>query len=288
MKNPPPSGGRAAALLLCLSSVLALAACAGAWKDGAGGAHGPAASPANATPTPQAGAGPGGEFLQRTVEVAGRRYGYQLYNPAGTQPGEKRPVLLFLHGTGEGFLPAPRKEGEVGLAPEVMREQIRAPFVAVFPHCPDCHQWTNAGGEALALAALDAAVAEFGGDPERLYLTGVSMGGIGAWHLASRHPNKFAAVVVVSGRSPSEGRSKDPYGEVARAIGRTPVWVFHGAEDAVVPTRKGRLMRDALERAGAVYTYTEYPGVGHNAWERAYAEREMWDWLARQRLGRKD
>lgn len=226
-----------------------------------------------------------GDFHQRTAEVGGARYHYQVYAPPGGTAAARRPVLLFLHGSGECG-EGERVETKVGLSPEVMRDPARFPFVAVFPRCKCGVNWTEPAMEALALAALDAAVEEFGGDPERLYLTGVSMGGIGAWHLASRRPGKFAAVVPVCGRSPLKGLSKDPYGEVARRVGGTPVWIFHGSEDANVPVYQARLLHEALAHRGGNVRYTEYEGVGHNAWDRAYTDPELWEWLQAQKLNR--
>jgi predicted esterase len=263
---------------LCILLSLASAACSRRAADAGGDAR-----PKDEGAQVRASPAPAGEFLQRTVEVRGARYAYQVYVPAPDASGAKRPVLLFLHGSGERGA-GPRSQDEVGLSADVMRDASRFPFVAVFPRCKAGADWTDPEMEALALAALDAAVAEFGGDAGRLYLTGVSMGGTGAWHLASRHPGKFAALVPVCGRSPLKGISRDPYGEVARKVGRTPVWIFHGSEDGNVPVYQARMLRDALDAAGGDFKYTEYEGVGHNAWDRAYTDPELWEWLGRQRL----
>jgi predicted peptidase len=140
--------------------------------------------------------------------------------------------------------------------------------------------------EALALGALDDAVREYSGDEERLYLTGVSMGGIGSWQFAARHPGKFAAVVPVSGRSPLRGLAEDPEEEIARRIGNTPAWVFHGTEDQIVSVEGSRRIVAALRRLGNNANYTEYAGVGHNSWDKAYAEPELVPWLLSHRLRR--
>ena len=150
--------------------------------------------------------------------------------------------------------------------------------------------------QAQALAALDQSIAEFNGDKERVYLTGISMGGYGSWKMASENPNKFAAIAPVCGgiRPPAlpsvpaaataTSETADPYREAARKIGATPVWIFHGGEDRVVPRDESRKMNDAIKTAGGTVKYTEYEGVGHNSWDRAYSDAELMTWMLGQKL----
>ena len=131
--------------------------------------------------------------------------------------------------------------------------------------------------------AIDQTITEFGADARRVYLAGVSMGGFGAWHFASQHPRRFAAVVSICGGSPVV--SGDRFGTVARGVGRTPVWVFHGAEDRIVPVSESRRMVEALRAVeGSRVRYSEYAGVGHNVWMNALAEPGLLPWLFEQRL----
>jgi predicted peptidase len=158
--------------------------------------------------------------------------------------------------------------------------------------------WPNPDMEAQVLLALEQSVAEFNGDPNRLYLTGISMGGYGTWSLAYQHPGKFAALVPVCGGiqppgdipTPEEGPfahpELDPYAATAEKVGPTPVWIFHGEADRAVPVEESRKMEEALKKAGGNVRYSEYPGVGHNSWDRAYAEPELIRWLMRQRKPR--
>jgi predicted peptidase len=139
-------------------------------------------------------------------------------------------------------------------------------------------------------------VKEFNGDRDRLYLTGLSMGGYGAWSLAAKYPGKFAAIVPVCGgiRPPAAvpipeaakmaDLSVDPYAATARSIGKTPVWIFHGGADPVVPPEESRKMNEALLAAGGNVKYTEYEKVGHNSWDKAYAEPELMPWMLGYRL----
>ena len=147
------------------------------------------------------------------------------------------------------------------------------------------------------MAAVEKAIAEFSGDRSRVYLTGLSAGGNGSWYLAAQHPARFAAVAVVCGFI-SEFRSKasdvlypalvppsepDPYAVMARQVAHLPIWIFHGDADAVVSVEESRQMAAALRAIGADVQYTEFPGVGHNAWDPAYDRADLFEWMLKQR-----
>ncbi len=151
----------------------------------------------------------------------------------------------------------------------------------------------------LALSSLAAASKEFKGDPKRTYLTGLSMGGYGTWAIASANPGKFAAIVPICGgiTTPPSLREQFPelaknsypedpqsYATVAKKLGKTPVWIFHGGDDPVVPVTGSRSMNDALKSAGGDVHYTEYPSVGHNSWDKAYADPDLMKWLLSKSL----
>jgi predicted peptidase len=126
----------------------------------------------------------------------------------------------------------------------------------------------------LALAAVEGLKKEFNLDESRLYLTGLSMGGYGTWDLLARHPKMFAAAVPVCGGADEA---------TAPVIKDIPIWFFHGGALPVVPTYRSRNMIKALKAAGGEPKYTEYPGVGHNSWDRAYSEPELPKWLFAQK-----
>ena len=108
------------------------------------------------------------------------------------------------------------------------------------------------------------------------------MGGYGAWHLAAEHPHKFAAIVSICGGSPLyEG---ERFNAIARRVGKTPVWVFHGSDDRVVPVTESRQMVEALKANKGDVRYNEYEGVGHNVWLKVLTERELLPWMLRQHL----
>ncbi len=232
-------------------------------------------------------------FLSRSVELDGVNYLYQVFVPSGWSSNQTWPVIFFLHGTGERGADGARQTDK-GL-PEILRRKPDFPAVVVMPQCRRRTWWGAPAMEAQAFAALEASMKEFNGDPARLYLTGLSMGGYGAWAFGYKYPKKFAALVpvcggVVSRRAfpvpdwhPAAVEPEDPYTETARGIGSVPVWAFHGDADRTVPVTESRKLTEALEKSGGNVKYTEYPDVSHNSWDRAYAEEELIAWILSQR-----
>jgi len=232
-------------------------------------------------------------FLNRRVTVGSVTYPYQVYVPANWSADQKWPVVLFLHGAGErgsdGLI-----QTEVGIGAAIRRHLDWYPAVVVLPQCAKDAWWTLPAMQAQALEALEKSIQEFNGDRDRLYLTGLSMGGYGTWGIAAQNPKKFAALAPICGgiRRPDELRSQatvpvsqaDPYAETAKSIGKTPVWVFHGGADPVVPPSESRKMVEAVKAAGGDVRYTEYDGVGHNSWDKAYGDPELAKWLLSQKL----
>jgi predicted peptidase len=248
-------------------------------------------------------------FLNRTVTVGSTTYRYQVYVPASYNPSTKLPVILYLHGLSyrgdDGILPT-----EVGVGSAIRRQSESFPAIVVFPQCRLNAAWSG-DMETQAIKALDESVKEFNGDSQRLYLIGLSFGGYGAWYFAAHYPGKFAAVVPISGGvfpypntpvSPFQPayeairKSSDPYAAFARLIGKTPVWVFHGAADSVVPVTDDRKMVGALKAAGGNVKYTEYPSIGHahagplpadtSEMEKAQTDPDFIVWLFAQRLAK--
>jgi predicted peptidase len=222
-----------------------------------------------------------GGLLNRSVEVGHTSYTYQVYVPKSLRGKRKLPVIVFLHGIGQrgtgGFLPT---EGTAAAIGRHYLEQV--PAIVVLPQCRRGSYWSDPSMDEMVMGAIDKTVSEFGADPERLYLAGVSMGGFGTWHLASQHPGRFAALVSICGGSPL--RDGDRFASVARRIGQTPAWLFHGTEDRVVPVSESRQMVDALKAVKGNVRYSEYEGVGHRVWLNALAEKELLPWLLAQRL----
>ena len=217
--------------------------------------------------------------LSRDVRIGNSSYGYQVYVPAKLQGKEKPPVIIFLHGIGQ------RGEGGFvkGAAALLIRQYLeRLPAIVLLPQCAKGRYWSDAEMDEMVMATLKQTVAEFNADKERLYLIGVSMGGYGAWQMAAEHQGIFAAVVPICGGSPL--RRADRFKSIASRVGRTPVWVFHGADDGVVPVSESRQMVAALKEVKGNVRYNEYEGVGHNVWLNAMKEPELLPWLLSQRL----
>lgn len=236
-----------------------------------------------------------GHFEARAVKVDGETAYYQVFVPAASArtPGSL-PVVLFLHGSGERGGDGV-KQTHAGLGPYLRARAGDFPALAVFPQVPGREEWSGRNNR-VALAALDAAIAEFGADPARQYLTGMSMGGYGSWNIALDDPRRFAAIVPVCGAvlAPRAVRptlfveqvahEADPYATIAQRLRHTPIWIFHGALDDVVPPADDRRLHAAFQAAGARdVRYTEYPDGNHNAWDATYADPAMWAWLFAQK-----
>lgn len=213
-------------------------------------------------------------FLDRSITLNGTKYNYVLYVPRSYTPTKSLPVILFLHGSGErgddGL-----KQSQTGIGSAIRAHPDRFPALVVMPQCSAGKNWSGEQAD-FALKATDETVEKYHGDKDRLYLTGLSMGGFGSWTIASEHPDKFAAVVPICGRG-------DP-AKMATLLKEKPIWVFHGDADQSVKVEYSREMVKALQDAGSkTIKYTEYPGVGHNSWDKAYDDKEMLDWLFMQK-----
>jgi predicted esterase len=216
-----------------------------------------------------------GGFVERVFRDAAGNHKYQVFLPAGYSPAKTYPVILYLHGAGErgtdGVLPI-----TVGLGPYLQKHLKTFPFIAVFPQCDDtqgriltCWLPESPNGRR-ALEILDEVERTYHVDRNHEILTGWSMGGYGAWALGAAFPQRWSAVVPVSGGG-------DP-AQVA-PLKNTPVWAFHGAKDAVVPVAESRKMVAALREAGGKPIYTEAAAEGHSIWDLAYASPELYRWM---------
>lgn len=199
---------------------------------------------------------------------------YQLLTPAAAaQPGdEKFPLVLFLHGAGErgSDNKAQLKHGTGNFATDANRQKY--PCYVVAPQCSS-GQWWNTQADLLLELIADLQK-QHRIDPQRIYVTGLSMGGFGTWELITRKPELFAAAAPICGGG-------DP--AKAAACASLPIWVFHGDRDTVVRPELSRNMVEALKKAGGMPKYTEYPGVGHDSWTATYADPAFMEWLFAQK-----
>lgn len=233
------------------------------------------------------------EFKSRESTIGGNVFKYRVYVPSGRKGSEILPVMLYLHGAGNR---GNDNESQLnGLADVIRANKDRFSFIVVVPQCKTDRFWD---GQMIAGAnrAIDDVITEFGGDPKSLYLAGFSLGGYGVWSMAAMYPTKFAAIVPMSGRVlPRDAELKDltpeilglakaadPYKAFAERIGRTPVWIFHGADDRVVPVDSSRRMEQALKRtSNPDVKYSEVPGAGHEPL--GFQKPELFTWLREQK-----
>ena len=204
--------------------------------------------------------------------------------PAGSgqaaDPDRTWPLLLFLHGAGERgdsldavSVHGPIKERRAGRDLPLASPTSR--FIVVAPQVPAGERWTV----GRIAAALDDALDTYRIDRDRVYVTGLSMGGFGTWEAITRMPERFAAAVPICGGGLPLGV------EAARDV---PVWAFHGAMDTVVPVEASVAMVRALRAAGGDVRFTVYPDAGHDAWTATYADPAVYDWLLSHRLSDRD
>ena len=228
-------------------------------------------------------------FLNRTIVLNGTAHKYVVYLPETWSEHQSWPVSLFLHGSGERGSEG-MDQTQIGLPAAIRLHPERWPFIVVMPQVPfNHHHWTDPDMMQTAMAATAAETREFHGDPERTYLTGLSLGGYGVWELARANPRTFAAIVPVSGGifwsyAPQRWAEPELAAEYARAIAHTPVWLFHGADDPVVLPKQSVIMFDALKAAGGNARFWEFAGTKHNAWDKAYGNPDLPKWLLAHRL----
>ncbi len=227
-------------------------------------------------------------FIRGTVTVDGGVIPYRLLKPK-TEAGKKYPLVIFLHGAGER---GDDNENQLrhGLAWMASPDfQAKQPVYLLAPQCPNGRKWSEVDWSKMESALpkepsvpmagmikiLDELVASAPVDVNRVYITGLSMGGYGTWDAISRWADRFAAAVPVCG-----GGDENQ----AKKLTKIPIWCFHGDQDKAVPVERSRNMIKAIELAQGRPKYTEYPGVGHNSWDKAYADPALYDWLFSQRL----
>jgi predicted peptidase len=214
--------------------------------------------------------------ITRTVKLD-----YLLFLPEGYKKSStnKWPLMLFLHGAGERGTNLDKVT--VHGPPKLVKTKKDFPFILVSPQCPDEQTWHD---EDL-LALLDDVMAKHSVDTNRVYLTGLSMGGYGTWSLGTKYPERFAALAPICGggdKVPSLLASK----EKKAAMKSLGVWAFHGAKDPVVPVEESQRMTNAIMRAGCEdVKLTVYPEASHDSWTEAYNTRELYDWLLAHRRG---
>jgi len=219
---------------------------------------------------------------------------YRLFIPEEYDARRAYPLIVYLHGGGgRGADGIAHLTSDVAALISEPVQAIARSFVLA-PQCPAGDEWVNrhrppfpnyaqhrvleSDAAKMTFEVLKVIFAGYNVDPDRVYLTGPSMGGSGTWDFVTRHPHVFAAAVPVTGVNDS---SRAP------VIADLPIWVFHGSRDETSSVANSRAMVEALRRLGSPVRFTEIEGVGHDSWTHAYSNLEMYRWLfAQRRTGR--
>ena len=228
-------------------------------------------------------------FLNKEADWNGAPRHYVTYVPREYDAAKSWPLIVFLHGAGErgddGLI-----QSEVGIGEAIRRNAERFPAIVVFPQCPADRFW-----DAI-LDHLDAVIADtratYNIDPKRITLTGLSMGGYGAWVWGATKTDLFAAIMPICGGGKPEdmGRlAKDAdfsvFGTLPERVEKlvtVPIWAFHGLDDDVVPPLRTKMMVDLVKREGGDVKHTEFRDTGHNSWDKAYGSANVIRWLLKQ------
>ena len=205
------------------------------------------------------------EKLDRTLRL---NMQYLLYLPQDYEDHDKWPLLLFLHGGGE-------RGDDIELLkihgpPKLIAAGKQFPMIVVSPQCPKDQRWRS----VTLLALLDELCEKLKVNQDRIYVTGLSMGGYGLWDLAIDAPDRFAALAPICGGGEPGW---------AKTIKHIPVWAFHGELDEGVPLRRSQEMVNALKNEGANPKLTIFPGVGHISWNAVYDDPAFYEWLLAQK-----
>jgi predicted peptidase len=209
---------------------------------------------------------------------------YKLLRPGSKFAGQKVPLIIFFHGAGERG--SDNESQTIHIDKLVRDSSVRADFgfFLIAPQCPADKKWSNLDWKKkkhvqpadpswamkLVHKLVDSLKKVLDIDTTRIYVTGMSMGGYGTWDYCARYPKEVAAAVPVCG-----GYDFD----TAKKIKNISFWVFHGAQDKVVPVENSRGMVNGLKKAKANVKYTELAGVGHGAWLEAYKDTSILKWM---------
>ena len=218
----------------------------------------------------------------------GGKLNYRFFEIADTTEGKKYPLIIFLHGAGERGTDNEKQltHGAKKFAEKQNLEKF--PCFVIAPQCEEQYRWVEVDWTlpahkmpekisvplGLTVELIEEIIKKYAIDTNRIYVTGLSMGGYGTWDLISRFPNKFAAAVPICGGADEN---------IACNIKDVPIWCFHGAKDKLVLVSRSRNMINALKKCSGTPKYTEYPTLGHFSWGQAYNEKELIPWMFSQK-----
>ena len=231
------------------------------------------------------------EYQYKYHVADGDTFLYRFLEPIYGKKKQSYPLVLFLHGAGERGSDNEKQLTHGTYIFQVPENVKKYPCYVVAPQCPEEKRWVESAwnskvhhmpeeaSESILLVKdlLDQLLKDYPVDPDRIYVTGLSMGGFGTWDMLMRWPDYFAAGAPVCGGGDTS------HAEIIKEI---PVWFFHSADDRTVPVELSRDMELALERIEANFRYTEYDDAGHGSWKPAYADPELLRWLFKQKKNR--
>ena len=195
---------------------------------------------------------------------------YSLYTPDGyNESSSDYPLVLYLHGVGERGDDLSKLE--VNGLPEIINIGKKYSFITVAPQCPDFGWWSRSEYVEALASLVKSIIKNHKVDNKRVYVTGLSMGGYGTLALAKQFPDLFAAIISICG-------GMDDHSDIKK-LKELPIWLFHGDEDQVHPVESSIIIRDLLAPINDQIKLTIYKGVGHNSWDRTYANEKIYDWL---------
>lgn len=221
-------------------------------------------------------------FVKRTFPsiLTGKPRAYGMFVPPEYNESKRKwPVILFLHGIGErgDDIELVKKHGPLKVA--MMGSKF--PFLVVAPQCPKPEKgepnlkytWKESGEDLLTI--LEQVKSDYRVDPDRIYLTGLSLGGFGSFYMAAQYPGRWAAVAPICGGGDAS---------MADKYRGTPFWVFHGEKDRVVPMSRSKEMVEAMKALGVDVKFTTYPEADHDSWTKTYENDELYAWFLSHKL----
>ncbi len=219
------------------------------------------------------------QLLARALTNGTPRLPYRLFVPTNYTASQEYPLVLFMHGAGEV---GTDNLMQLSVNPQVLAfvsygRQAISPALLAAPQCPSDRVWYDPIMRGRVSDLLDDLTKEFSIDTNRIYITGLSLGGMGTWSLLDTTPTRFAAAIPVCGADTNEA--------ICYQYAQVPIWNFHAANDSTVPVSYSRSMVNALRRAGSPVLYTEYASGGHGIWAQAYATPGLAEWAFAQTRG---
>jgi predicted peptidase len=213
-------------------------------------------------------------MMVRSIQFAGDSEKYSVFIPPTYDAKKSYPTIIFLSGLFEGGDDGVTQT-TVGIGPQIAKRPERfKDFIVVFPQS-DSGNWNSQSHHDLAWATFEDVARSYSVDRSRVIVTGLSTGGLGTWQMAAKYPDRIAAIVPMAAQADQD---------LAPKLVNMPIWAFHNGGDILPPASSTKGMIKAIKRAGGDPKMTIYGGLGHNCWNSAYSESELFTWMKSQKL----